>query len=367
MSTRQPDDLSFRDPERADRLTDRLGSLVDAVDTPLRIIHVCGSHEEAIAEYGIRSVLPEGLSVTMGPGCPVCVTQRQEIDEAVALARDGCVVVTYGDMVDVPGTSESLADARADGADVRVVYSAAEAAEIAATTDREVVFFAAGFETTAAPTATVLRDNPPSNFSVLSAHKYIPPALGVVADHPNTRVDGFLAAGHAATITGTEPYESVPRQHDLPVVVGGFEPLDVLYGLVQLVESIRDEDPGVENAYPRCVSREGNTDAKAALWEVFERQTGEWRGIAAVPDATLALSDDYRQFDAREQFDVDVAPTDDAGERCLCGEIMAGRAEPTDCPLLGDECTPEAPVGACMVSDEGPCRIAESYGEVRQP
>ncbi len=357
------DDLQFRDPERAEELIGRIEELADAVRTPVRIVHVCGSHEEAIAEFGLRGVLPDGVRVAMGPGCPVCVTDRAEIDEAVALAEAGHVVATYGDMVGVPGSERSLADARADGADVEVVYSAEEAADLARETDREVVFFGVGFETTAAPTASVLRRDPPANLSVLSAHKYVPPAMDVVADHPDTRVDGFLAAGHAATITGSAVYEPIAERHGLPVVVGGFEPLDVLYGVVELLEARREGTTPVVNAYPRCVSHEGNPAALDALWEVFDRTAGEWRGIAEVPDATLVLSEAYADRDARRRFDVEVAPDDEFASACLCGEIMAGRSGPEDCSLYGGECTPDDPVGACMVSDEGPCRIAAEYGD----
>jgi hydrogenase expression/formation protein HypD len=358
-------DLSFRDPERADRLQGRLADLV-AETGDVRVMHVCGSHEEAIAEFGLRSVLPDGLTVAMGPGCPVCVTDLPEVDEAVALAEAGHVVATYGDMLRVPGTERSLADARDDGADVRTVYSAAEAAALAEETDREVVFFATGFETTAAPTATVLREGPPANFSVLSAHKYVPPAMDVVATHPDNRVDGFLAAGHAATITGVDVFEGVVDRHDLPVVVGGFEPLDILAALVILLEDIRDDAASVTNAYPRCVSDAGNADAQEALWEVFERVPGEWRGIAQVPDATLRLREEYAEYDARRRFDVET-PDDERSTDCICGEIMAGQATPTDCPLFGEECTPRDPVGACMVSDEGPCHIQQEYGGARTP
>ncbi|MES3516993.1 MAG: hydrogenase formation protein HypD [Natronomonas sp.] len=355
--------LEFRDPDRAAALTDRLEELVSEFDEPIRIVHVCGTHEETIAEFGIRSVLPDGLTVAMGPGCPVCVTDSAEVDEAVALAEAGHTAVTYGDMLEVPGSDRSLADARANGADVRIVYSADEAADIAAGSDDEVVFFGVGFETTAAPTASVLRDEPPSNFSLLSAHKYIPPAMDVVAAHPDTRVDGFLAAGHAATITGTAVYEPIAADHGRPVVVGGFEPIDVLYGLIELVELIATDEATVENAYPRCVSADGNPAAQTALWDVFERVPGQWRGIAEVPGATLSIRPEYAEYDARRRFDIDVPDGGDRQSACRCGEIMAGRATPSDCPLFGSECTPRNPVGACMVSDEGPCRINHEFGE----
>ena len=357
--------LQFRDPDAAERLERRLEALMADIDEPVDVMHVCGSHEQAIAKFGLRTMLPDGLSVRMGPGCPVCVTNMPEVDEAVALAREGALVATYGDMYRVPGTNESLADASATGADVEIVYSASEAVELAAENpDRDVVFFATGFETTAAPTAAVLRAEPPENFSVLSAHKYVPPAMEVVAELPDTNVDGFLAAGHAATITGYGLFEPFVEEYETPVVVGGFEPLDVLLGLERLLEYIRDGEAGLENAYPRCVTRDGNTQALETMWEVFETTSGEWRGIAEIPDANLVLKDEYAEYDAREQFDIDpdVGDADPLTEECLCGDIMAGTADPDDCALFGEECTPGSPVGACMVSSEGPCKIWLEYG-----
>ncbi|QSG08898.1 hydrogenase formation protein HypD [Halapricum desulfuricans] len=357
-------DLQFRDPEKAEQLTDRLEALMDDIGERVTIMHVCGSHEQAIAKYGLRSLLPDGLTIRMGPGCPVCVTDMPEVDEAVALAEEGKIVATYGDMLRVPGTEKSLDDAKADGADVRVVYSASEAAEIAEEEDEEVVFFATGFETTAAPTAAVLTAAPPENFSILSAHKYVPPAMEVVAELPDTDVDGFLAAGHAATITGYGLFEEFVEDYEVPTVVGGFEPIDILFGLAKLLEFIRDDEPGLANAYQRCVSEEGNVPAKETMWDVFETTTGEWRGIAQIPEANLVLREEYSQYDARGRFDIDVDTTSSnpLTEECLCGEIMAGKADPDDCALFGEECTPQDPVGACMVSSEGPCKIWLEYG-----
>ncbi len=359
--------LEFRDPETAEALADRLAELVASVDADeVSVMHVCGSHEQSIAKFGLRSMLPDALDLRMGPGCPVCVTDMPEVDEAVALANDGHTVATYGDMLHVPGTSASLSDARAAGADVRVVYSAAEAVEIAEETDDEVVFFATGFETTAAPTAAVIRSDPPENFAVLSAHKYVPPAMEVVAAMPDTEVDGFLAAGNAATITGWGLFEELVDETDTPITVGGFEPLDILAGLVVLLRDIRDEAATVRNAYPRCVTEAGNGPAQDQLWEVFATESGEWRGIAHIPEANLVLRDEYAHVDARERFDIDTTALAASGsslvDDCICGDIMAGRADPTDCGMFGEECTPEDPVGACMVSSEGTCKIWHEYG-----
>ncbi len=357
--------LQFREPEAANAIVDRLESMMDEIDEDVSVMHVCGSHEQAIAKFGLRTMLPEGLTVRMGPGCPVCVTNMPEVDEAVALAREGAIVATYGDMYRVPGTESSLGDVSARGATVEVVYSASEAVALARENpDREVVFFATGFETTAAPTAAVLEADPPSNFSVLSAHKYVPPAMEVVAELPDTDIDGFLAAGHAAVITGYGIFEPFVQKYHTPVVVGGFEPLDVLLGLERLLEYIRDGRTGLDNAYPRCVTRAGNTVALETLWNVFEKTTGEWRGIAEIPDANLVLREEYAEYDARKRFDIDPegGESDPLTNDCLCGDIMAGTAEPDECSLFGEECTPTNPVGACMVSSEGPCKIWLEYG-----
>jgi hydrogenase expression/formation protein HypD len=270
-------------------------------------------------------------------------------------------------MLRVPGTAISLADVQAEGAKIDVVYSVAQAVELARTSAEEVVFFASGFETTAVATAAVILAGPPPNFSVLSAHKYIPPVMEIVAEMPSTRVQGFLAAGHAATITGYGLFEAFAERHRLPVVVAGFEPLDILAGLAKLVELVRAGRPIVANMYPRCVTREGNRRAQERLWRVFRPVGGRWRGIAHVPNGNLRLRDEFAHVDARRRFPIDLASLWDRtpsplSEACVCGDIMAGLSRPTDCGLYGRECVPERPVGACMVSTEGACRIWFEYG-----
>ena len=361
-------ELRFRDPVKARALAQSLERTVREVGRePVSVMHVCGSHEQAIAKFGLRSVLPKPLNVIMGPGCPVCVTDVPEVDEAVVLAQDGKIIATYGDMVKVPGTSKSLGDVQAEGARIEVVYSAAQAVELARDTTDDVVFFASGFETTAVATAAVVLADPPPNFTVLSAHKYIPPVMEIVAEMPGTKVEGFLAAGHAATITGSKLFERFVERHKIPVVVAGFEPLDILAALVKLVELVRDGTPAVVNMFPRCVTADGNRNAQQQLWKVFQTVGGRWRGIAHVPNGNLRLRDEYAHVDARRRFTIDLrrlwnhAPSALTAV-CICGDIMAGIAAPHQCPLFGKECVPDSPVGACMVSSEGTCKIWYQYG-----
>ena len=364
--TNDPTRLEFRDPARGSELLTRLEHVVERAGRRISVMHVCGSHEQALARYGLRTSLPRGLRVVMGPGCPVCVTDAPEVDAAIAVASRGVHVVTYGDMLGVPGQSISLEDARSAGARVSVVYSALQAVEMARRSTDAVVFFATGFETTAVATAAVLDAQPPANFFVLSAHKYVPPAMEVVAASPDARIEGFLAAGNAAIITGYGLFEPFAAEHGLPVVVAGFEPLDILAGLIRLVELAVEGRAEVVNAYPRCVTRDGNRPALAKLFKVFERRDGEWRGIATIAGGDLRLRREYAAWDAREHFDL--APIADAPEaselagKCRCGAIMAGSAEPSDCALFGKECRPDSPRGACMVSSEGACRIWHQYG-----
>ena len=362
--------LEFRDPVRARALAEALARATAQIGREVSVMHVCGSHEQAIAKFGLRAVFPPRLNVIMGPGCPVCITDLPEIDEAIALAQQpGIRIATYGDMMRVPGTAGSLSDAQARGAKVDTVYSVAQAVELARTTTDEVVFFATGFETTAVATAAVLIAGVPENFTVLSAHKYIPPVMEIVSEMPDTRVEGFLAAGHAATITGSAIFEAFAERHQKPVVVAGFEPLDILAALAKLVELVRDRRATVVNMFPRCVSLEGNRNAQRQLWQVFRPIGGRWRGIAHVPNGNLRLRDEWAHVDARRRFTIDAAALwqhapSTLVRQCICGDIMAGIKAPSDCALFGDACVPDRPVGACMVSSEGTCRIWHQYGGI---
>jgi hydrogenase expression/formation protein HypD len=362
-------ELKFRDRGKADGLSAVLARTVAEIGrAPVSVMHVCGSHEQAIARFGLRSGFPRDLHVIMGPGCPVCITDQPEVDEAVALARQGVRIATYGDMLRVPGTSASLADAQAEGARVDVVYGIDQAIATARTSSDPLVFFATGFETTAVTTAAAVLAGVPPNFFVLSAHKYIPPVMEIVCEMPGSRIEGFIAAGHAATITGWGLFEAFVARHGVPVVIAGFEPLDILAALVRLAELIRDGRQTVENMFPRCVTREGNLVAQRQLWQVFAPVGGRWRGIAHVPNGNLRLRDAWAHLDARRQFAIDLARLWDEApsalsQQCVCGEIMSGLKTPSDCPLFGVECLPDTPVGACMVSTEGTCRIWREYGE----
>jgi len=369
LGVTKQNELQFRDPQLARSIAASIARMVDEIGRQVAVMHVCGSHEQAIAKFGLRSLFPKKLDVIMGPGCPVCVTDVPEVDEGVVLAGQGVKIVTFADMLKVPGTVKSLADAKATGSDIEIVYSPKQAVDLARATDQEVVFFATGFETTAVATAAVILNDPPPNFSVLSAHKYIPPVMEIVAEMPETRIEGFLAAGHAATITGWGVFEKFVERHKVPVVVAGFEPNDILAGLAELVELVRDRTPKVVNMFPRCVTKEGNLAAQEQLWRVFQTMGGRWRGIAHVPNGNLRLRDEFAHLDARKRFTIDLPSLWDyappgLARQCICGDIMAGIKNPRDCRLFNRECVPENPIGACMVSNEGTCKIWHLYGGV---
>lgn len=358
----------YRDPALLARLAGRLSTLEPGRE--LCFMHVCGTHENAMARNGLRGLLPPWLRVIAGPGCPVCVCPPADIDLAVRLAVDhGVIVATYGDMVHVPGRM-SLAQARARGGDVRVVYGAADAVRIAGENpDRPTVLLAVGFETTACTTAAALEADPPPSFSLLLSHRLIPPALRALLAMEEIRTDGFLLPGHVLTVTGSRPYEPIAAESDLPMVVAGFEPVDILLGLLRLVEQALGQ-PGargrVVNSYPRAVRREGNQRAVAAMERVFEPAEARWRGLGSIPASGLRLRGTYHDRDALERFGL--VPDPDLPESlpgCLCAQVMVGLKEPEECGLFGAGCNPDTPHGPCMVSFEGTCRNRYLYQEQR--
>jgi hydrogenase expression/formation protein HypD len=356
----------YHDPAIASRLADRLGA---TVTRPWTVMEVCGGQTHTLIRHGIDQLLPEGLELVHGPGCPVCVTPLSVIDHAIDIARrPGVVLCSFGDMLRVPGSTDDLLQARADGADVRVVYSPLDAVQVARDEpDRQVVFFAVGFETTAPANAMAVQvaaREGLANFSLLVAHVLVPPAMVAILTAPGNRVQGFLGPGHVCTVMGWADYEPITQGFGVPVVVCGFEPIDLLEGLVMLVEQLEAGRCEVENQYVRSARREGNPAARAVMAEVFEPCDRAWRGIGVLPRSGLALREAFRPFDAAERF-----PRRDGKaaepEVCIAGLVLQGRARPDQCPAFGTDCTPERPLGAPMVSSEGACAAYHAAGRVR--
>ena len=353
----------YRDPELAKALVGRIAGLSRR---PVRLMEFCGGHTVTIMRHGIRQLLPPTVEMLSGPGCPVCVTSNQDLDKAIALAEEpGVIVATFGDMLKVPGSRSSLSQARADGADVRVVYSTMDALELARKNrGRHVCFLGIGFETTA-PTvaASVLkaREGGLANYSVLSLHKLCPPVIRALIESGEVRLDGLICPGHVSAIIGAQAWEFAARDYGLACVVSGFEPLDVLQCIAMLVEQLEQGQPAVEVAYRRGVSAEGNLRAQEVMYTVFEPSAASWRGMGTVPGSGLALKEEFAPFDAERVFEIDPGPTVEAAG-CICGDILRGVSAPTDCPLFGGACTPGHPVGPCMVSSEGSCASYYHYG-----
>jgi hydrogenase expression/formation protein HypD len=323
------------------------------VDRDMTFMHICGTHEAAIARTGLRSLLPERLKIVMGPGCPVCITPQGEIDAAIDLANKDCIITTYGDLLHVPGSQGSLESC---GGDVRIVQGIHKAVEIAEKTDREVVFISVGFETTAPTVAAMLLTTPPENFSILSCHRIVPPAMKWLLEQGEAKLHGFMLPGHVCTVMGYEEYEPFP----VPQVVAGFEAEDILLGLLMLVRQVKEGTHRVDNAYPRAVSREGNVKAKKIMYEVFEPADVEWRGFPVIPGSGLRLKKEFGQYDAQKKFGIEFRHVT-KHSACMCDKILRWLAQPPDCRLFGKVCTPRRPVGPCMVSHEGACKIWHMY------
>ena len=349
----------FRDRTIARDIIKRL----KAMELELRIMHVCGTHQDTIVRYGLDYLLKDcGIEVRQGPGCPVCVTTGLEFEKALRLAREGVIVTAFGDVYRVPSSTGSLASLRGEGFDTRIVYSIEDAVSLAKNTTKEVVFMGVGFETTAPTTASVLINEPPENFSVLSCHRYVPPALKALLEM-GMEIDGLIEPGHVSTIIGVEPYEELSSEYNMPQVIAGFEPLDMLIAIYMLALQIQRGEAKVENEYERVVKREGNVKAKKLMAEVFEPVDVRWRGFPSIPSSGMSIKKKFEDWDASKKFEDILGDVADPGEPegCICGEVLKGIANPRECPLFARVCTPDHPVGPCMVSVEGMCHIEYKY------
>jgi len=358
----------FRDPELA---KNTLAEISRTITQPWVIMEICGGQTHSIKRYGVDQLLPEKIELVHGPGCPVCVTPLEQIDKALAIASHPEVIFTsYGDMLRVPGSGKDLFSVRAAGGDVRVVYSPLDAVKIAQENpEKEVVFFAIGFETTAPANAMAIahakRMNL-KNFSVLVSHVRVPPAMHAILGSPSNRVQGFLAAGHVNAVMGYWEYPPIAEKYQVPIVVTGFEPVDILQGILQTVQLLEAGKPIADNAYKRAVTFEGNKPAQKIINQVFKECDRKWRGIGMIPMSGWCLNEAHMDFDAESRFNVgDIAPEESSV--CIAGQILQGMKKPPDCPAFGKECTPQTPLGATMVSSEGACAAYYRYGNIQIP
>jgi hydrogenase expression/formation protein HypD len=362
----------FRDPAMAQLAVAQIHALSGT--EPIKFMEVCGGHTHSIYRHGIEQLLPDNIEMVHGPGCPVCVIPMGRVDDALSVARtEGVIFTTFGDMLRVPGSASTLLEAKAAGADVRMVYSPLDALELARRNPtREVVFFAVGFETTAPSTAITLRTAKREaipNFSVFCNHVTIVPPLMAILDSPGLELHGFLGPGHVATVVGLDPFRFVSQRHGRPIVVSGFEPLDILQGIAMLLAQRRDGRCEVENQYSRAVPDSGNPRALAVLAEVFAlRPHFEWRGLGFIPQSGLRLNDAFSEFDAELRFPIPGIRIADP-KACQCGEVLKGAIRPWECKVFGTACTPHSPIGTCMVSSEGACAAFYNYGRhaLRRP
>ncbi len=373
--------MKYVDEFRARDLAEKLARQIAREAETGRDYHFmefCGGHTHAIFRYGVQDLMPANVHFVHGPGCPVCVLPVRRLDDAVELAeKHGVILTTYGDMMRVPGTKQrSLIRARADGADIRMIYSTQDALKIARENpDRQVVFFAIGFETTTPPTAVAIRQAQAEgleNFSVFCNHVLTPSAIGHILESPEVRelgtvnIDGFLGPSHVSSVIGSQPYEFFAREFAKPVVIAGFEPLDVMQSVLMLVRQVNEGRAEVENEYTRVVTRDGNLKAQTLVSDVFElRESFEWRGLGTVPYSALRIRDAYAAFDAEKRFAISEKQSRET-KSCECPAILRGAKKPTDCKLFGTVCTPDNPMGSCMVSSEGACAAYWTYGRFRE-
>jgi hydrogenase expression/formation protein HypD len=359
----------FRDTYKGEALLWQIEKLSHVIGKHIKIMEICGGHTHSIFKYGIEEVLPKNIELIHGPGCPVCVMPKGRIDDAISIAQNNNVIfTTFGDAMRVPGSHVSLLQAKAQGADIRMVYSPLDCLQIAKENPhKEVVFFCIGFETTAPSTAlTILQAAAENinNFSMFCNHVLVIPALKALLNNPDLQLDGFVGPGHVSVVIGAEPYEFISQDYQKPIVISGFEPLDIFQSIWMLLRQIVDNRCQVENQYNRLVQPEGNTVALAAINEVFAvRDFFEWRGLGDIPESGLKISPKYAQFDAEIKFNIPNIKVADH-KACQCGEILKGVLKPQQCKVFGTACTPENPLGTCMVSSEGACAAYYKYGRL---
>jgi len=352
----------YRDSEFSRQIIDRIKKISGE---NIRLMEVCGTHTVSIFRNGIRSVLPKSISLISGPGCPVCVTDQRDIDAFIALAKTkNTIIATFGDLIRVPGTNSSLQKEQADGRDIRIVYSTMDALKIARQhPDKNVIFLGVGFETTTPTIAASLisaKQSNISNYYVYAAHKLVPPALFALMETIGVNIDGFLLPGHVSVIIGTDAYLPFFQKYPIPCAIAGFEPADILLAILRLIEQIAAGRPQLENCYPRAVTPRGNPKARQIVDTVFEACDAPWRGIGVIANSGLCIRKEFEQFDAQKQFDIQV-PESVPLKGCACGDILTGKRTPPECALYKKACTPETPVGPCMVSTEGTCAAYFKY------
>ncbi|MEO3706352.1 hydrogenase formation protein HypD [Trichormus azollae] len=358
----------FRNPEKAEALQKAITKLSRQIDKHLKIMEVCGGHTHSIFKYGIEEILTDNIELIHGPGCPVCVMPKGRIDDAIALCQNPNIIfTTFGDAMRVPGSQTSLLQAKAQGADIRMVYSPLDSLKIAKENpNKEIVFFGLGFETTAPSTAfTILRAAAENitNFSMFCNHVLVIPALQALLDNPDLEVDGFVGPGHVSMVIGTKSYQFISQSYHKPIVISGFEPLDIFQSIWMLLKQIVEKRCQVENQYNRLVEPAGNKNAIAAMNQVFVVREFEWRGLGEIPNSGFKIREQYAQFDAEVKFIIPNQKITDP-KACQCGEILKGVLKPWQCKVFGTACTPENPIGVCMVSSEGACAAYYKYGRL---
>lgn len=348
------------------KLSQQIMAKLESMRLDLTLMHVCGTHQDTLVRFGLDSEFKRvGIDIRQGPGCPVCVTPPVEVEEVLALADAGTTVAVFGDVMKVPGTKGSLNDAKAEGRDVRVVFGVDDAVALARRLKKEVVFMGIGFETTAPTTASALLTDPPQNFSVLSCHRTVPPALEAIAQMGEIRLDGMIQPGHVSTIIGTKPYEFLSKKYKVPQVVAGFEPLDLMMGVYMLAQQVQQGKAEVQNEYTRVVHPEGNPAALKAMKEAFIEKDVAWRGFPTIPGSGLEIRKKLEDHDARRKYEDLLRPVHEReyseAKGCRCGEMLRGILTSEECPLFAKKCTPMNPIGPCMVSREGSCYISYRY------